>query len=388
MRIFCPAITVLCFLARVGRPPGYSPCSPATLAHSYVCVVSRLLPVRRPAPLRPPRSGVSEPQATLRPPRSDWRRRAHPLGAQPLYYAAALAALHTRGSVDPRVPGSPSWGGAGDARTDPQRYAGGIAPRVSLDDLRNPTGADGTPAFATREAPTLLHGDRLDQLHGHGGVVTRHRHLGALGEGHHPGDVGGPEVELRTVVLEERRVPPTLVLGEDVHRRLELGVRGGGARLDHDHAALHVLPLDTAQQQTAVLARPRVVQHLAEHLDAGDGGLDRLLLDADDLDLLHRLEQAALDPAGHHGAPPGDGEDVLDRHQERLVDVPLGLRDRRVAGGHQLHHLVGRGLVALQRLERGDPHHRHAVTGELVRAEQDRKSTRLNSSHVKNSYAV
>ena len=42
---------------------------------------------------------------------------------------------------------------------------------------------------------------------------------------------------------------------------------------------------------------------------------------ADDLDLLADLDHALLDAAGDDGATTGDGHDVLDRHQERLVGV-------------------------------------------------------------------
>ena len=55
-----------------------------------------------------------------------------------------------------------------------------------------------------------------------------------------------------------------------------------------------------------------------EHLGAGDGGLLGVL-DADDLNLIANLDGATLDTAGHHGATAGDGEHVLDGHQERLV---------------------------------------------------------------------
>src|SRR3546814_7864853 len=47
------------------------------------------------------------------------------------------------------------------------------------------------------------------------------------------------------------------------------------------------------------------VQQLAEHLDAGHGGLHRRL-QADDLDFLADLHNAALDTAGHHGAAARD----------------------------------------------------------------------------------
>src|SRR5580704_509187 len=99
----------------------------------------------------------------------------------------------------------------------------GPGPAVLLDDLRNPTGADGPAALADSEAQALLHGDRLDQVDLHLGVVAGQHHLGALRQVHHAGYVRGTEVELRAVVVEERRVPAALVLRQDVDLRVELG---------------------------------------------------------------------------------------------------------------------------------------------------------------------
>lgn len=93
-----------------------------------------------------------------------------------------------------------------------------------LDDLGDPAGAHGAATLADRETQTFVHGDGLDQLHRDVGVVTGHHHLGALRQCHHTGHVGGAEVELRTVVVEERRVPAALVLGQDVDLAFELGV--------------------------------------------------------------------------------------------------------------------------------------------------------------------
>src|SRR5438477_17064 len=136
--------------------------------------------------------------------------------------------------------------------------------------MSDSTGADGAAALADREAQPFLHGDRLNQLDLHLGVVAGHDHLGPLGKGHDPGHVGGAEVELRPVVVEERRVPATLVLAQDVDLGLELGVRRRRTGLDDDHAALDVLALRAAEQQADVLTGPALVEQLAEHLDAGD----------------------------------------------------------------------------------------------------------------------
>ncbi len=95
-----------------------------------------------------------------------------------------------------------------------------------------------------------------------------------------------------------------------------------------------------------------------------------MVAQADDLDLLADLDDALLHLAGHDRAPAGDGHDVLDRHQERLVDVALGLGDVVVDGIHELDDLLAPLGVALEGLERADPDHRHLFAGEVVGAEE------------------
>src|ERR1051326_2922509 len=136
---------------------------------------------------------------------------------------------------------------------------------VLLDDLGDAAGADGAAALADREPETVFHRDRRDQLDGHRDVVARHHHLDALGQVRRPGDVGGPEVELRPGAVEERRVAATLFLGEHVHLRLEVGVRGDRAGLGQDLAALHLVLVDAAQQDADVVAGLHLVEELAEH---------------------------------------------------------------------------------------------------------------------------
>src|SRR3954451_3842490 len=226
--------------------------------------------------------------------------------------------------------------------------------RFLLDDVRDDAGADGAAALADREAEALVHGDRLDQLDLHVRVVARHDHLLALRQLHRAGHVRGPEVELGAVVVEERRVPAALVLGQDVHLGLEVRVRRDRARLREHLPALDLLALDTAQERPGVVARLGEVERLLEHLETGDDGLLGLLVDADDLDLVADLDLALLDAAGDDRAAAGDREHVLDRHQERLVGVADRLRDVRVDGLHQLDDLGLPLLVALERLQRRD----------------------------------
>src|SRR3974390_1926981 len=142
-----------------------------------------------------------------------------------------------------------------------------------LDDACDDAGADGAATFADRKTQLFFHRDRHDQMHFHRDVVARHHHLGAFGQVHDTGHVGGAEVELRTVVGEERGVAAALFLGEDVGLGLELGVRLDRARLAQHLAALDFLALGTAQQRADIVARLALVEQLAEHLDAGDGRL-------------------------------------------------------------------------------------------------------------------
>src|SRR5271169_6522538 len=170
-----------------------------------------------------------------------------------------------------------------------------------LDDARHHAGADGAAALANGEAKFLLHSDRHDQVHFHRHVVARHHHFGTGRQVHYAGHVGGAEVELRTVVSEERGMTAALFLGEDVGFRLELGVRLDRAGFAQHLTALDFLALGAAQQAADVVARLALVEQLAEHLDAGDDGLGGVP-EADDLDFLANLDDAALDTAGHHGS--------------------------------------------------------------------------------------
>ena len=94
------------------------------------------------------------------------------------------------------------------------------------------------------------------------------------------------------------------------------------------------------------------------------------VVDADDLDLLVDLEDAALDTTGDDGATTGDREDVLDGHEERLVRLALRLGDVAVDGVHELEDGLAPLGVALEGLERRDLDDRQVVAGELVVREQ------------------
>src|SRR5215469_12845834 len=252
----------------------------------------------------------------------------------------------------------------------PVHYQLCYAPSL-LDDLGDDAFADRAAPFADREAQLLVHCDRRDQLHHHLHVVSGHHHLRPLRQLRHPCHVRGPEVELRPVPVEKRRVTTPLVLGQHIRLRLELRVRRDRPRLRQHLAPLHIILARPPQQAPDVVARLPLVEQLAEHLHPRHHGLLRGL-DADNLHLVPGLDHPLLHPPCHHRPAPCDRKHVLDRHQERLVQRTLRLRNRRVERLHQLVHTLARFRVprALQRLERAAANDRNRVPRILVPVQQ------------------
>ena len=107
----------------------------------------------------------------------------------------------------------------------------------------------------------------------------------------------------------------------------------------------------------------------------------RPLLHPHDLDLFPHLHDPPLHPPRHHRPPPRDREDVLDRHQERLVHRP---RRRRNVAVHRLHQvpdaLRRRGVLRLlHRPQRTAPHHRDVVPGNWYFFNSSRTSSSTRS---------
>src|SRR5471030_2438914 len=181
-----------------------------------------------------------------------------------------------------------------------------------LDDLRNDAGADGTAAFTDGEAQAFFHRDRGDQLDRDRHVVAGHDHFLVLGQLDRARHVRRAEVELGTIVVEERRVTAAFVLGQDVDLAREVRVRLDRVRLAQNLATLDVFTLGAAQQDTDVVAGLTLVEQLAEHFHARARRLLRRR-DTDDLDFFADLDDAAFDTTGHDGAAARDREHVFDR---------------------------------------------------------------------------
>src|SRR6195256_6728166 len=143
-------------------------------------------------------------------------------------------------------------------------FSRGIASAL-LQDLGGHAGADGAAAFANRKPQLLLHRDRRDQLDRHLRVVPRHHHLHPRRQLHRPRHVRRPQVKLRPVPLEKRRVPPAFFFRQDVHLALKLRVRRDALRLRQHHPPLHLVLLHPPQQQPDVVPPPPPLPPPPEH---------------------------------------------------------------------------------------------------------------------------
>lgn len=239
-------------------------------------------------------------------------------------------------------------------RTLPQNFSSSVYNNTPplLEDTGAETGSDGSATLTDVESLTDLDGVGVAHGDDHLGVVTGHDHLaagvlGSLGEGQVDGLIGSSEVELGSVVLLEASVSATLLLGEDVEGRKELGVGLDGTRGADDHTTADILTADTSDEETRVVTSLGLLARLLEGLNIGDLGLDDLVTLADELNLLVALENTTLDTARDDGTTASNGEDILNGHEEGLVKVTLGGRDPLVDGGKELVNLLATDLGAL-----------------------------------------
>ena len=184
-------------------------------------------------------------------------------------------------------------------------------------------------------------------------MVARHDHIHACGQVNLTRYVHRTQIELGTIVVVERRVTATLLFLQDVDLSLELGVRGDRAGFGDYHTTLYLLLVDTAEEQTYVVAGLALVEQLAEHLDTRTGRSQGLLLETYDLDGIADVDDTGFDTARYDGTAAGDREHVLDRHQERLLVLTLRNGNVLVYGVHQLHDLLLPLRLAVQAAECG-----------------------------------
>src|SRR2546423_9233451 len=115
-----------------------------------------------------------------------------------------------------------------------------------FNNITDRTGAHRAAAFTDREAQSLLHRNRRDQLNLHLHIVAGHHHLYSLRQVRDTGNVSCPKVKLRPVTGKERRVPAAFFLGQHISLGLELRVRRDSPRLRNYLPTLNVFSVHTS----------------------------------------------------------------------------------------------------------------------------------------------
>lgn len=216
-----------------------------------------------------------------------------------------------------------------------------------LENTGNETGSDCASTLTHVESLTCLENVGLVKLADHLDIVTGHDLLvllNTLGPAERTALVGRSDEHLWPVVLAETSVATTLLLAENVHGDEELPVSLDGSGNGNDHTTADVLALHTTEEETRVVTSARLIARLLEGLNVGDLGLDRCKTLADKLDFRILLQDTTLDTARADGSTTGNGEDVLDGHEEGLVGLTLGSRNPSV---NSLEQLINLGLTNL-----------------------------------------
>ena len=188
-----------------------------------------------------------------------------------------------------------------------------------LDDCSNSTGTYGSAALTDSETETLLHSYRMDQLDRHFYVITRHAHLGTSREFANACNVSCSEVELRTIVVEERCMTAALVFCQNVNLSCEFLMALYRTRFYKTLTSLDISSLNTTKQSADVVTSLSLIQELTEHLDTSYNGLTSLLVNTNDLNLVVELQSTTLYTACCNSTTACDCKYVLDRHKDCLL---------------------------------------------------------------------
>src|SRR5699024_2183411 len=116
------------------------------------------------------------------------------------------------------------------------------------------------------------------------------------------------------------------------------------------------------------------VEQFSEHLDTGNNGLHLFFLQTNDFNLVGQFQNASLNSTSSNGTTAGDGEDILNRHQEWHVFVSFWGWDVFVNSIHQfvdwLVSWIGRIVWSFQSFQSGTADDWSIIAWEVVLVEQ------------------
>ena len=211
----------------------------------------------------------------------------------------------------------------------------------------------------------------MNQFDGHLYVITRHTHFYTFRKVTYTSYVSCSEVELRSVVVEERSMTSTFIFGQNVNLSGKFLVAFNAAGFCKNLSSFDFSSLNTTKQSTDVITSLRFIQHLTEHFDTGNNRFLGLFFDTNDFNFFIQVKGTTLYSTGSNSTTACDGEYVFYRHQERLVCVTLRIRNILINSSHQLKDLVAPfALRIFQSFQSGTLDNRSVISGEFILVQQ------------------
>ncbi|KRK31325.1 hypothetical protein Q777_GL002208 [Lacticaseibacillus rhamnosus DSM 20021 = JCM 1136 = NBRC 3425] len=135
-------------------------------------------------------------------------------------------------------------------------------------------------------------------------------------------------------------------------------------------ATFNLVTVNPTKQDTNVIAGFTKIQGLTEHFKTGNGGFENIWLQTDDFNFIADLNRTTIDTTRSNGTTTSNGEDIFNRHQERLVGFTNWGWDIFIDGIHQFHDNLFLFRIAFKCFQGRTAENRNIITRIIVFAEQ------------------
>ena len=196
--------------------------------------------------------------------------------------------------------------------------------------LRDNARTDGPAAFADCETVAFVESNRRTQRHAEADAFARQTHVGVTENLGHTCYVRRAEEELRAVTAEERRVPSSLLLTQNVNFCLESRSWNDASLRCQHVTAMDFIVTHSTQQTANAVTGSTFIEDTVVSFDAGANRAARFVRETNDLQVVAHPDNALLDRSCDNRTSAVDREHVLDRHEEWLVDVTFRIRNVHV----------------------------------------------------------
>jgi len=211
----------------------------------------------------------------------------------------------------------------------------------------------------------------MDQFDCHFYVITRHAHFCTFWQADNTCYVSCSEVELRTIVVEERSMTSTFIFCQNVNLSCEFFVACYRTWFSQNLSTNDFCSLNTTQQSTDVITSLCFIQQFTEHFDTSYNCFLNVFFNTQDFNFVVQMQNTTLYSTSSNSTTTSDCEYVLYRHQERFVSVTLRIRNVAVYSIHQFQDFVSPFAVRIfQSFQSRSLDNRSVISREFVLVQQ------------------